>query len=729
MKKIISIFLVFAIYISCIAIPVSASETTVKITFVNPLPGNIYFDGATPKICMTLENKFNVSKNFVCNYVLKNEDGVTVYENSENVLVNAKTKMPHIFDLYGYQEYGTYILSVSVDGYSCGNLNFAYAAKNYEPWDYIGTQMHFRNQKDVDIAEITTAQTINGGIKWIREDLPWSMCETVMGEYNFPAWQESSLNTLLEGGNEILLTLGVCNSLYDADSTLESVQMPDDKAGRDKYKAFCEAVARHFAGRIEYFQIGNEPNRKESTGWEQTKGTDYGELLKAAYEGIKAGNPNAKVVSGPPTSVQLSSSDSRKFITDMLSVNGVTGYMDYFAFHPYNHEGGYSDEVSGIITEKLTFLQMVNYVKTALANAGAPDMPLWITEYGVSNYNDDGETNYTEAQQATDLVRTITASRSVDNIERFSIYNFHNQKTDNSRLGNYGLVDFNYNAEPAFLAVSFLNRFLNGAEYVSRLAEDSYSLWNGRKFSSYRFKKGYEDLFVIWEHTNKDVTLNISKDNAGGTEIESSNNIVMIKTKPGYIVNVYDMYGNSIDATSIVLSDEPVYVKCRPESTVIKESNKIYIESYSTEPGQKITMYGIERGQFKNKIVALNQTTSDWDGRYTFSTNIPSDAYYLYVVQGENKAEYGIAPAYDIDMNDIGNGEISVKITDNNSNGQKLMLFGAVYKGENELEYATVSETNWQGNTAILNMKKAEGMELMLFSENLEPITDSLCLE
>ena len=63
------------------------------------------------------------------------------------------------------------------------------------------------------------------------------------------------------------------------------------------YHSFTQAISAHYMHSISLFELGNEPNM--TSNWPpHWNAAAYTALLKAGYTGVKAGNPNAKVLSG-----------------------------------------------------------------------------------------------------------------------------------------------------------------------------------------------------------------------------------------------------------------------------------------------------------------------------------------------------------------------------------------------------------------------------------------------
>jgi hypothetical protein len=61
----------------------------------------------------------------------------------------------------------------------------------------------------------------------------------------------------------------------------------------EAYGKYCERVARHYAGRIDHWELWNEPYM---AGFYKGGAEGFGEVLQAGYAGIKRGNPQAKVL-------------------------------------------------------------------------------------------------------------------------------------------------------------------------------------------------------------------------------------------------------------------------------------------------------------------------------------------------------------------------------------------------------------------------------------------------
>jgi hypothetical protein len=96
---------------------------------------------------------------------------------------------------------------------------------------------------------------------------------------------------------------------------------------------YCAFMAKHFKGRVKYFEIWNEENGWFFDAW-SVSGREsmihaYGKALAAAAKAIKEANPEAIVAFGGISNASLD-------FPRIAMEEGAGPYIDIFAFHPYN---------------------------------------------------------------------------------------------------------------------------------------------------------------------------------------------------------------------------------------------------------------------------------------------------------------------------------------------------------------------------------------------------------
>lgn len=105
----------------------------------------------------------------------------------------------------------------------------------------------------------------------------------------------------------------------------------------DQYAAYVGGVA---AQGMDAIEVWNEPNIDREWASGAIGGANYTELLKRAYQAIKAANPNTMVVSGAPSPTGFfggcspAGCDDKPFIEQMYAA-GAANYMDCLGVH-YN---------------------------------------------------------------------------------------------------------------------------------------------------------------------------------------------------------------------------------------------------------------------------------------------------------------------------------------------------------------------------------------------------------
>ena len=111
---------------------------------------------------------------------------------------------------------------------------------------------------------------------------------------------------------------------------------PPENAGH--YADFLAAVASRYRGRIQAYQVWNEPNLAREWGGNRPDPAGYARMLKMAYSAIKAIDPNAIVVTAgmAPTGTdnEIAMPDIKFYDQMYQAMGGVSnGYFDMLGVH------------------------------------------------------------------------------------------------------------------------------------------------------------------------------------------------------------------------------------------------------------------------------------------------------------------------------------------------------------------------------------------------------------
>ncbi len=171
------------------------------------------------------------------------------------------------------------------------------------------------------------------GVKWIRLQSGWQKTEQQPGVYDF-AWLDAQVDALRQRGLTPWLCLCYGNQLYDPLATQYqgAVGCPPIRT-RQAYEAwlrYVTATAAHFAGRVEYYEIWNEP--EGCWTWRpQPRPEEYADFCVQTAGAVHAGDAGAKIITGSHYEDTLQSF-AAEFAAGSLSVS------DAITFHSYQYD-------------------------------------------------------------------------------------------------------------------------------------------------------------------------------------------------------------------------------------------------------------------------------------------------------------------------------------------------------------------------------------------------------
>jgi hypothetical protein len=297
------------------------------------------------------------------------------------------------------------------------------------------------------------------GIKWGRQDFTWPRIEKTKGEYDWTGY-DALVEKCLEHG---LLIFG--NFTYNP-------PFYDMKLGESvaAYAAFARAAVKRYAGKVDHWQIWNEPN----LGYLGGDVDQYAKLLAAAGQAIHEANPKAKVLA------------MNMAFCDVLWASNVMQRVPYQAFdivcfHPYRNPNAPEDKFDWWVLDqyvrrfhpnlttnypliRMSFLEQTEELIKVMKFFGAPK-PLWVTEmcfnthihpYGVS-----------ELRQADLLVRFYVqalASRRVDKVFWWTLKDGGPQQFDAAEM--VGLMRADLTPKYAYQAYGVMTRLLEGKTWL-----------------------------------------------------------------------------------------------------------------------------------------------------------------------------------------------------------------------------------------------------------------------
>jgi polysaccharide biosynthesis protein PslG len=189
---------------------------------------------------------------------------------------------------------------------------------------------------------------------------------------------------------------------------------------------FMETLASEFRGKVQGWEIWNEPNLAYEVGGYVDPG-EYVELLRVAYGAVKAGDPQAAVLFGglTPTGVTdpTIAIDDVTYLEQIYAYNNgeVSNFYDHLGAHPgsnnnppdtmYPHNIG-PGEWS---THPSFYFRRIEQQRAVMERHGDADKQIWLTEFGWSTANQAPGYEYgveiSEQDQARHLVRAFEIAK------------------------------------------------------------------------------------------------------------------------------------------------------------------------------------------------------------------------------------------------------------------------------------------------------------------------------
>ncbi|MHB1357492.1 MAG: glycosyl hydrolase family 18 protein [Anaerolineae bacterium] len=319
----------------------------------------------------------------------------------------------------------------------------------------------------------------NLGLNWVKQQIEWFRYNPAPGVYDWGA-----IDRLVDGANArgINLLLSVVKApgwARPAGDTDEGP--PSDPA---TYAAFVSAMASRYRGRVQAYEIWNEQNLYYEWGGRGGKisASRYIELLRAAYNAIKAADPNAIVISGAPTPTGVTdydiAVDDRLYLEQMYQA-GLAYYCDAVGIHPsgYNNppDAQYYDwsdpSAPGFKGHPSFFFRSnMEAYRNIMVRYGDGWKKLWVTEFGWSSVDGlgvgpaagyDYANDNSAAEQAQFIVRAFQLGRAWGWVGPMFLWNLNFGPVSgvHDEKAAFGIVMPDWSPRPAYNALRDMGKW------------------------------------------------------------------------------------------------------------------------------------------------------------------------------------------------------------------------------------------------------------------------------
>ena len=181
-----------------------------------------------------------------------------------------------------------------------------------------------------EVAERDLQLAKEAGFTWVKQWFSWQDIEAAgKGRYDW-SYSDRIVDQVQKHGLKLIVRVS-----QDPDRPFWAGKPPEN-AGH--FADFLAAVASRYRGRIQAYQVWNEPNLAREWGGKRPDPAGYARMLKMSYSAIKGIDPNALVITAgmAPTGTdnEIAMPDMKFYDLLYQAMGGVSqGYFDMLGVH------------------------------------------------------------------------------------------------------------------------------------------------------------------------------------------------------------------------------------------------------------------------------------------------------------------------------------------------------------------------------------------------------------
>ncbi|MGE3272691.1 MAG: hypothetical protein AB7P40_28385 [Chloroflexota bacterium] len=170
------------------------------------------------------------------------------------------------------------------------------------------------------------------GFTWVKQRFEWRNIEKI--KKNDFQWHEPDIviDKINTAGLGIIARLDNQPDWARKDKIFPASGPPDNI---EDWKDFVQDFAERYKGKVQIYEIWNEPNIAREWGNQKPDAKAYTEMLKVSYTEIKKIDPNAIIVSAglSPTTEQSDRAIADTVFLKEMYANGAQAYFDMLGVH------------------------------------------------------------------------------------------------------------------------------------------------------------------------------------------------------------------------------------------------------------------------------------------------------------------------------------------------------------------------------------------------------------
>lgn len=257
------------------------------------------------------------------------------------------------------------------------------------------------------------------GIGWIKQLFPWEEIEPQKGyffddKYKKSTWQkyDEIVDLAEQYGLRIIARLDRPPAWTRKDNRYPTA--PPDNL--EDYVTYVKTLVARYKGRIQYYQIWNEPNIWPEWGDQSVDPADYVKMLKRASTAAKQVDPDVVILSAPlaQTLEETPRNMSELKYLDAIYQAGAKDFFDILAANGY----GFDAPPDAPADPKVLNFARLKLLRDVMERYGDGDKAVWLNEFGW-NASPEGFPRekltwgrVTEQEQAAYTAQAIALARS-----------------------------------------------------------------------------------------------------------------------------------------------------------------------------------------------------------------------------------------------------------------------------------------------------------------------------
>jgi hypothetical protein len=222
-----------------------------------------------------------------------------------------------------------------------------------------------------DLPTILSNEILRTGTKYVKVSFAKAEPVTMLGEENevgiqwdtsefsFPPEFEDFITALVDNNVSVTYILTFWDKANHPEGWQPDISRFRTQEEIQRYLEYVRFTVSHFKGRIQYYEIWNEPNNKPPLQWIQVE--DYINLVKQTVPVIRQEDPNAKIVVG---SIALQYQEDRPYLFSILN-SDVMPLVDVITWHPLFGVSPESPEYSSYYYDYPDIVQQIKDAATA----------------------------------------------------------------------------------------------------------------------------------------------------------------------------------------------------------------------------------------------------------------------------------------------------------------------------------------------------------------------------